>query len=298
VRLGFFLKEALRALSRNAAPSLAAALTILLTALVLGVFIPIVQATTGAANEVRGRVLVDVYVRGDASEPDKQALARALDDTYNVKSVEFISKEEALQREKERRPDGYDILGYNPLPDLYRVTPEDPGKVGSIVDRLAPKDPESGAREPQLAAIDEVRNREDDTNKILSATGLVKILTASLAALLVFASIALIANTIRLSIFARRREVEVMRLVGATNWFIRWPFVIEGVIVGFLGGVLAVVLLTVAKETFVDPLSDRFALLAAPDTIDFPLLVALLLGACVLVSAIGSGLTLRRFLRI
>jgi cell division transport system permease protein len=298
VRLGFFLKEALRALSRNAAPSLAAALTILLTALVLGVFIPIVQATTGAANEVRGRVLVDVYVRGDASEPDKQALARALDDTYNVKSVEFISKEEALQREKERRPDGYEILGYNPLPDLYRVTPEDPGKVGSIVDRLAPKDPESGAREPQLAAIDEVRNREDDTNKILSATGLVKILTASLAALLVFASIALIANTIRLSIFARRREVEVMRLVGATNWFIRWPFVIEGVIVGFLGGLLAVVLLTVAKETFVDPLSDRFALLAAPDTIDFPLLVALLLGACVLVSAIGSGLTLRRFLRI
>jgi cell division transport system permease protein len=298
VRIGFFLKEALRALSRNAAPSLAAALTILLTALVLGVFIPIVQATTGAANEVRGRVLVDVYVRGDASEADKQALAQALDDTYNVKSVEFISKEEALQREKERRPDGYDILGYNPLPDLYRVTPEDPGKVGSIVDRLAPKNPESGAREPQLAAIDEVRNREDETKKILSATGLVKILTASLAALLVFASIALIANTIRLSIFARRREVEVMRLVGATNWFIRWPFVIEGVIVGFLGGLLAVVLLTVAKETFVDPLSDRFALLAAPDTIDFPLLVALLLGACVLVSAIGSGLTLRRFLRI
>jgi cell division transport system permease protein len=298
VRVGFFFKEALRALSRNAAPSLAAALTILLTALVLGVFIPIVQATTGAANEVRGRVLVDVYVRADASEADKQALAQALDDTYNVKSVEFISKEEALQREKERRPEGYDILGYNPLPDLYRVTPEDPGKVGSIVDRLAPKDPQSGRREPQLAAVDEVRNREDDTNKILSATGLVKILTASLAALLVFASIALIANTIRLSIFARRREVEVMRLVGATNWFIRWPFVIEGVIVGFLGGLLAVVLLTVAKETFVDPLSDRFALLAAPDTIDFPLLVALLLGACVLVSAIGSGLTLRRFLRI
>ena len=102
---------------------------------------------------------------------------------------------------------------------------------------------------------------------------MVKILTAGVAALLLLASIALVANTIRLSIFARRREVEVMRLVGATNWFIRWPFVIEGVIVGFLGGVLAVLLLTIAKETFVDPLSDDFALLAAPDTIDFPLLV-------------------------
>ena len=125
-----------------------------------------------------------------------------------------------------------------------------------------------------------------------------KILTAGLAALLLFASVALIANTIRLSIFARRREVEVMKLVGATNWFIRWPFVIEGVIVGFMAGVLAILLLTVAKETFIDPLSDRFALLAAPNTIDFPLLAALLLVACVAISALGSGLTLRRFLRV
>ena len=169
--------------------------------------------------------------------------------------------------------------------------------MSAIVDRLAPRDTD-GTRVPSLAGIDEVRNKEEDTDKILSATGLVKILTAGLAALLVFASIALIANTIRLSIFARRREVEVMKLVGATNWFIRWPFVIEGVIVGFMGGVLAVLLLTIAKETFIDPLSDRFALLAAPDTIDFPLLIVLLLLACIAVSAAGSALTLRRFLRV
>ena len=100
------------------------------------------------------------------------------------------------------------------------------------------------------------------------------------------------------AIFARRREVEVMKLVGATNWFIRWPFVIEGLIVGAMGGILAVLLLTIAKETFVDPLSDRFALIAAPDTIDFPLLIVLLLVSCMAVSALGSGLTLRRFLRI
>jgi cell division transport system permease protein len=89
-----------------------------------------------------------------------------------------------------------------------------------------------------------------------------------------------------------------MKLVGATNWFIRWPFVIEGVIVGFMGGVLAVLLLAILKQTFVDPLSARFALLAAPNTIDFTVLVALLLTACVAVSALGSGITLRRFLRV
>jgi cell division transport system permease protein len=293
MRFGFFMREALRGLRRSSAPALAALLTVLLTALVLGVFIPIVQATTGTANEVRSRVAVDVYVAESATQKDISELESAIAGTSNVKSVEFISKGEALARAQEKNPrafrEGAELLGSNPLPASYRVVPEDPDKLGVIVNRL------DGAG---LAAIDEVRDREQDTEEILSATGLVKALTAGLAILLVFASIALIANTIRLSVFARRREVEVMKLVGATNWFIRWPFVIEGVIVGFFGGVLAVLLLTIAKETFIDPLSERFALLAAPETIDFPLLVIVLMAACVAVSALGSGITLRRFLRV
>ena len=296
MRLSFFLKEALRGLKRNSAPALAALLTVLLTALVLGVFIPIVQATTGTANEIRGRVAVDVYVADSATQGETAELREAINGTSNVKSVEFISKAEALERAKEQNPrafrEGAELLGSNPLPSSFRITPEDPDKLGVIVDSLAPNG------RPELAAIDEVRNREEDTKEILSATGLVKALTAGLSILLVLASIALIANTIRLSVFARRREVEVMKLVGATNWFIRWPFVIEGVIVGFFGGVLAVLLLTIAKETFIDPLSERFELLAAPETIDFPLLIVVLLCACIAVSAIGSGITLRRFLRV
>ena len=301
MQFGFFLKEAMRGLSRNSAPALAALLTVMLTALVLGVFIPIVQATTGTANKVRNRVVVDVYVKKDATAGERNELSAALDRTANVKSVHFVSKAEGLKEARKKNPaafkDGAALLGENPLPDTYRVTPQDPGRVHTITDRLAPKDAD-GVRVPSLAGIDEVRNKESDTQKILSATGLVKILTAGMAALLVFASIALIANTLRLSIFARRREVEVMKLVGATNWFIRWPFVIEGIFVGFMGGVLAVLLLTVAKETFIDPLADRFALLAAPDTIDFPLLIVMLLLACIAVSAAGSALTLRRFLRV
>ncbi len=296
MRWGFFVKEALRGLRRSSAPALAALLTVLLTALVLGVFIPIVQATTGTANEVRSRVAVDVYVQDSATQAETKELATALRDTGNVKTVEYISKADALARAKEKNPEafreGAELLGSNPLPASFRVTPEDPDKLDQIVQRL-----ESGSG-PQLAAIDEVREREEDTAEILSATGLVKALTAGLAVLLVFASIALIANTIRLSVFARRREVEVMKLVGATNWFIRWPFVIEGVIVGFFGGLLAVLLLTITKETFIDPLSERFELLAAPETIDFPLLIVVLMVSCIAVSAIGSGITLRRFLRV
>jgi cell division transport system permease protein len=295
MRFGFFLREALRGLRRSSAPALAALLTVLLTALVLGVFIPIVQATTGTANEVRGRVVVDVYVKEDATVAEREELQRELEGTENVKSVEFVSKTEALEelgRKVNDTEEKIELLGTNPLPDLFRVTPDDPDGLHLIEERLV------AGGQPQLAAVDEVRNREGETDKILSATALVKALAAALAALLVFASVALVANTIRLSIFARRREVEVMKLVGATNWFIRWPFVIEGVIVGFLGGVLAVLLLAIAKETFIDPLSDDFALLAAPDTIDFTLLAVLLLVACVSVSAAGSGITLRRFLRV
>jgi cell division transport system permease protein len=294
VKFGFFLREALRGLRRSSAPALAALLTVLLTALVLGVFIPIVQATTGTANEVRGRVVLDVYVKTDAGPADRAELQRELEGTTNVKSVEFISKTEALKElgRKIETDEAIELLGTNPLPDLFRVTPDNPDELHVIEGSLI-----AGGR-PALAAIEDVKNREGETDKILSATGLVKALAAGLAALLVFASIALVANTIRLSIFARRREVEVMKLVGATNWFIRWPFVIEGVIVGFFGGLLAVLLLAIGKQTFIDPLSDDFALLAAPDTIDFTLLAAVLLVACVAVSAVGSGLTLRRFLRV
>jgi cell division transport system permease protein len=292
----FFLREALRGLRRSSAPALAAFLTVLLTALVLGVFIPIVQATTGTANEVRGRVVVDVYVKDSATAAERTELRRALGRTDNVKSVRFISKAAALSTAERKNPEafkeGAELLGTNPLPASFRVTPDDPDRLSDIVQSLAP------GGKPTLAAIDEVRDREDETDKILSATGLVKLLTAGIAALLVFASIALIANTIRLSVFARRREVEVMKLVGATNWFIRWPFVIEGVIVGFLGGLVSVLLLYIAKQTFVDPLSEDFQLLAAPDTIDFSVLAAVLMVACVAVSALGSGITLRRFLRV
>jgi cell division transport system permease protein len=119
-----------------------------------------------------------------------------------------------------------------------------------------------------------------------------------IAALLLVASVMLVGNTIRLSIYARRREVEVMRLVGATNWFIRWPFIIEGILVGIVGTGLAVGLLYVGKVTIVDPLASDFALVNNFSTVGFVPLVAALVAASIAISALGSGVVLRRFLRI
>jgi cell division transport system permease protein len=299
VRLGFFFREALRALSRNAVPSFAAVATVLVTVLVLGVFIPVVQATTGAANEVRKKVLVDVYMKKDATQADiARVKARIENDTPGVGRVEFISKEQAIEAERKAgRGEFYDLLGSNPLPDLLRVTPATPDDIVQVRDALAPMSP-SGQRTVVDASIDEVQDRKENTDKILSATRVVKLTMGMLAVLLALASLLLVANTIRLSMYARRREVEVMKLVGATDWFIRWPFVIEGVIVGALGGITAITLLGVVKVSLVDPLSKDFALIAAPDTMNFGLLIGVLLVAAIGVSALGSGLSLRRFLRV
>jgi len=297
VRLGFFFKEASRSLRRNAVPSFAATASVLVTMLVLGVFIPVVQATTGAADEVRSRVLLDVYLRGDAGEQDRRRVQALLARTPVVGGIEFVSKEKAYAQQRERNPDAYELLGSNPLPDTFRVTPDRPEDIGRLRAALAPTTP-GGARTVADPAIEEVKDREEDSSKILTATGVVKLTMAVLAALLILASVLLISNTIRLSLFARRREVEVMKLVGATDWFIRWPFVIEGIAVGAMGGVLAVALLGVGKVAFLDPLAQQFALIAAPQTINFAVLVAVLLGASVAVSAAGSGLSLRRFLKV
>ena len=298
MRLGFFLREALRALRRNAVPSFAAMATVLVTVLVLGVFIPVVQATTSGANEIRAKVVADVYLKRGVTKRDiERVRAIIANDTPGVGRVQFISKEQAYAEERKRNPEAYDLLGTNPLPDTFRVTPAKPDDIVKVRDALAPVSP-SGARTVVDRSIDEVRNREEDTDKILSATRVVKLTMALLAALLSLASLLLVANTIRLSLYARRREVEVMKLVGATDWFIRWPFVIEGMLVGALGGMLAVLLLAVVKIALVDPLAADFALIAAPQTMNFPLLIAVLLGASVAVSALGSGISLRRFLRV
>ncbi|MDQ6745429.1 MAG: ABC transporter permease, partial [Actinomycetota bacterium] len=270
--------------------------TVLVTMLVLGVFIPIVQATNGAANTVRGRVLVDVYMKSSATAADSARVRKELLGISHVRTVEFVSKQAALAQQSRQDPQAYALLSSNPLPDTFHVIPDNPGDVLSV--RSALTAPGAGGPSAVDPAIQSVSNKKNDTRKILEVTNLVTITAAALTVLLTIASILLIANTIRLSLFARRREVEVMKLVGATDWFIRWPFVIEGVVVGAAGAFLAIVALGLAKVALLDPLANNWTLIAAPRTLAFSGLVTVLMIAGVVVSALGSGLSLRRFLRV
>jgi cell division transport system permease protein len=297
MKIGFFLRESMRAMRRNAAPTFAALATVLVTMLVLGVFIPIVQATNGAANSVRGRVLVDVYMKTGATAKDEARVRRELLAVAHVKSVEFVSKQAAYAQQSKIDPQAYQLLGSNPLPDTFHVIPDNPANVLAVRSALTP--PGAGGTTGTIdAQIESVSNKKDDTKKILEVTNLVTITAAALTILLTIASVLLIANTIRLSLYSRRREVEVMKLVGATDWFIRWPFVIEGIVVGAAGALLAIAVLGITKVALLDPLANDWTLIAAPRTLPFSALVAVLLVAGIMVSAIGSGLSLRRFLRV
>ncbi len=292
--VGFFLRESLRAMRRNAAPSFAALATITVTLIVVGVFIPIVQATRGAAGSAAGKVMVDVYMKQSATAADDRRVMGKLRALPHVRRVVFESKAQALAQQRRQDPLAFELLSGNPLPNTFHVYPATPASVLAVRAEIGG----SGAGHVLDTAIATVSNRTQDTRKLLTVTRLVTITAALLAALLVGASILLIGNTIRLSLYARRREVEVMKLVGATDWFIRWPFVIEGVIVGAFGAVLAMVVLGLAKVLLLDPLTSNFRLISAPHTIGIATLMIVLLAAGVAVSALGSGLSLRRFLRV
>jgi cell division transport system permease protein len=302
MRLWFFIQEAFRALRRNAAPSMAAIVTTIVTVILLGVLIPIFQATQAKSEDIRDQLAFRVAIYDDATQGEVTALRQRLGEIPHVASLQFVTKQQALQELKADLEDGdlrqsINQLKRNPLPANFIVKADDAGNLDAIRQAVTPPGP-SGNPKPISPIIQSVFDRSQERGKIEQVTGALKVVLTVITALLIVASLMLVGNTIRLSIYARRREVEVMRLVGATRWFIRWPFMIEGVVVGFLGGLVAILILWLGKVTIVDPLSDTFAFVAAQNTMSFGLLITILFGAAILVSAIGSGITLRRVLRV
>jgi cell division transport system permease protein len=303
-RLFFFIQEAFRALRRNGAPSMAAIVTTVVTVILLGVLIPVFQTTQAKSDEVRDSLETRFALYDDATKAEIAALERKLEAIPHVESATLITKAEALEELKEdlgKEKSGELLaqLHSNPLPANFQVKADDAANLDAVSAAVMPPGPDGKPR-PISPIISDEFNRQQESKKIEQVTSALKIVLTVITALLIAASLMLVGNTIRLSIYTRRREVEVMRLVGATRWFIRWPFMIEGVVVGFTGGLVAILTLWLGKMTIVDPLSDSIGFLAAQNstTLSFPALVAILFGASVLVSAIGSGVTLRRFLKV
>jgi cell division transport system permease protein len=318
-RIFFFIGEGFRALRRSAAPGLASIVTVGVTVLLVGVLIPILQATNGKNNDVRDEVglrvfLSDVNSTGEplptgtigeqASPAQVNELRSKLQAIPHVKTVAFVSKDQAKQIlsqrfESENREDiTAQLPGHrNPLPASFNVTPDDLSNLPSVRAAITPPGA-NGQPSPISPLIGDIGESRDDANTISTVSSAIRISLIVISILLAIVSLLLVANTIRLSIYARRREVEVMRLVGATNWFIRWPFMVEGLVCGLIGSLVAIGLLFLGKVVVLDPLKHSFQWISSGHTMGFmPLALVLLLGAMA-ISAMGSGLTLRRFLRI
>jgi cell division transport system permease protein len=298
VRLRFFIAEALRSVRANAAVSVAATVTVLIAVFILGAFIPSFLYVQSTVDSQKAKVDIDVFISDSATVTQVNGLQRqltALQDSGQITSFRYVSKDDALTelRDRLKDPSILEELPSNPLPAKFNVKPTDPAQAQEIIDQIS----DSPAIDDELG----VSYGKETADKLLSVAKFIQWAGLALISILMVASILLIGNTIRLSIFARRREVEVMKLVGATNWFIRWPFVIEGIICGLVGAMLSVALLWIVKVGVVDTwIQDADGALTRDQatTIGFPLLGLILIASGAVVGALGSGITLRRFLKV
>ncbi|MEX2103215.1 MAG: permease-like cell division protein FtsX [Gaiellaceae bacterium] len=283
-----FLSEAARSLTTNISTTIAATLTVLIAMFLFGLVIALGSWVNSYTGKVKEGVVVKVFFDQTASEQQLDAVRARLVADPDVKNVDLVTKEEALELMRRRAPELTRNLTSNPFGHAYTVIPKDANQVSAIADRL----------EPAPVGVDKVTYEEETTERVLLVAKVLGIIILTGSVLLLVASTILIANTIRLSIYARRREIEVMKLVGATNWFVRGPFILEGVICGLVGSLVAVILLLVAKEVALDTIPVLDQARADADALAFPLTALILIGLSLLIGAVGSGVTLRRFLRV
>ena len=290
----FFASEAMQSVRNNVATTIAASVTVLIVTLLLGAFAFVSLVVRDQTQSVKDQVVVKAYLPIGAQD-DQTVLTKVHDELAQIpgiKQIDYVSPDAAKNQLSTEEQKQIDVLGYNPLPPAFELKLVDPNKFEDV----------SAA----ALRIDEVRgcgndpcitNGADKTKRVLHWVRVIQFVLAGLMLLLGIAAIVLIANTIRLSIFSRRREIEVMKLVGATNWFVRVPFMLEGMLTGLVGSIGGVVLLGLAYTALGGVDHD----LTSPTGL-YPggvWALGLTLAAFgLLLGAFGSGMTLRRFLRV
>ena len=295
MRIRLLVSEAWRSLAANASTTFAATMTVLVGMFIIGLFIAVFSLTSSYADHVKKQLIVKIDFKtsgekgGPATKAQENAVARILQSNPKVKKFVFVPKAQALAQMKKLHPELVGQLPWNPFPDEFNVTATKAEYLTDIAASMHPLPP----------GVQKIAQGKRLRSFVLRFAHVIDSVFLIGAILLGIASTLLIGNTIRLSIFSRRREIEVMKLVGATNWFVRGPFMIEGLICGFGGALLAIILLILGKEIALPAISYH-GFKDAPDVhaLAFPLTALILLGTGLALGAVGSGLTLRRFLKV
>jgi cell division transport system permease protein len=289
-RFNFFFTEALRSLSTNVATSVAATLSMLVALLVVGVCAIVLTFVYGQAKDVAtdaGRV--KVFLKETATETQVNALRGQFEGMSEVKSVEYVSKEDALVRARKLFEDNEEMLKNlpgNPFPASVEARLDEPKLAESVAKRMEGQ-----------AGVDDVEFGGEDAKKVVRGATWVSGFMLVLGIFLVGAATMLVANTIRLSIFARRREIEVMKLVGASNSFVRLPFMIEGFLCGLAASLGAIAIIGLTAQLIGD-LVAKINVGGGGSTVSLALVFLALLGMGIFLGGFGSGLTIRKYLRV
>lgn len=290
--IGYFFREAFRSMGQNGWMSMASISTVAISLLILGISLILVMNSNHVANVIESDLEIAVILKTESDEKQAKAIGEKLRGHNKVGEVIFVSKDEALANMRSQlgdRSDFFRVLGdQNPLPDMFRVKAKDPNDVTALAGEFN-----------KYPGVDKVRYGQGIVERLLSLTRWARMVGLSIMVLIGGAAIFLISTTIRLTVFARRKEVNIMKFVGATNWFIRWPFLLEGTFLGLFGSIVSVVLLYGAYSALIQYVQTSlpFVPLRA-DTAFLIQIFQILTATGVVIGALGSIISLRKFLKV
>jgi cell division transport system permease protein len=299
---GYFARESLQNFRRNWVMSLGAVITIYLSLLLVGTFVVSGMFVDQIVRSVEQKVQISIFIKDGAAVPDVTAVQQAIVADPMALKVTYVSKEQALERFKKEMkdtPEIYRQLDNNPLPASIEVELKDPRQVSLMVAKIKsvptftkiiknPTDPERDLKYGQKVI-----------SQLFAFTQAARIVESVFIIMLAIVSLIFINNTIRLAIYARRKEIGIMRLVGASNWFIRTPFLLEGMLQGLLGALLAILTLVVVQAAILPRLRDALRFL--PIDLSAGALAQLsfiLIASGILIGLLGSALAMRRYLKV
>lgn len=291
----FFIREGFRSLKRNRTMSVAAITSVIAALLVIGIFLIIVLNIDFAATKLESQIEMMVYLNDGLSENIISTMENEIKSINGVKSVEFIPKDTALKNlEKDWGENSYLLEGLdgdNPLPDAFLITLKDPALASSVAMSVS-----------AISNIEKVAYGKEELAKLLNATYILRMSSAVIILILLFISVFIIANTIKLTLYARRREIGIMKFVGATDWFVRMPFIIEGIVVGIIGAAVSTIILGSAYYYFSGIVKNQMIGFMSISLMPFnqiiTSMVVLLITVGILIGAVGSLISVRKFIRV
>jgi cell division transport system permease protein len=302
INIGYFASESIQNFRRNWVMSLGAVITIYLSLLLVGVFLAAGVIVNGVVKSVEDKVSIQIFLKDGAASADVNALQSSLVTNPEVQGVEYTSKEKALdtfKKDMAQSPEIVKQLEGNPLPASLDVTLKDPRQVEVMVAQIKAN--------PQFIKVaDRPDNPEESlkygqqvVKKLFAFTQVVRVFGFVIIGMLAAVSLIFINNTIRLAIYARRNEIGIMRLVGASNWFIRTPFLLEGVFQALIGATLAILSVVGLQAAIMPKLGDALPFLQVSANGQSTAQIALVLVfSGVFIGLLGSALALRRYLKV